>query len=167
MNRKLLLSALAAAALAVGNAGAATSPQSANFTVQITIQNSCTITASNVDFGTHADASAQYNEATAGTVGVTCTGKGPIRVGLNAGTNNPVFGSSQMKLGSNFVGYALYSAANGSGLLGDGTGGSNLLFNGTSTGAAQNFTVHGFTDTTGGAVPDGAYTDSVTATVTF
>jgi len=167
MYRKLVLTALAAATLAIGNAGAATSPQTANFTVQITIQNSCTITASNVDFGTHADASAQYNEATAGTVGVTCTGKGPVTVGLNAGTNNPVFGSSRMKLGTNFVGYALYSAANGSGLLGDGTGGSSLVFNGTSTGALQNFTIHGYTDTSGGAVPDGTYTDSVTATVTF
>lgn len=167
MYRKLIVLALAAATLAVGNASALTSPQTANFTVQIKIQNSCSITASNIDFGTHADAATAYNEATAGTVAVTCAGKGPVVVTLNAGTNNPVYGSSQMKFGSNFVGYALYNAANGSGLLGDGTGTTNYVFNGTSTGAAQSFTIHGYTNTSGGPVPDGVYTDSVTATVTF
>ncbi len=168
MNRKLIVLALAAATLAVGNASAAlTSPQTANFTVQITIQNSCSISASNIDFGTHADAATAYNEATAGTVAVTCAGKGPVVVTLNAGTNNPVYGLSQMKLGTNFVGYALYSAANGSGLLGNGSGGSSDVFNGTSTGALQSFTIHGYTNTSGGPVPDGVYTDSVTATVTF
>lgn len=167
MNRKLIVLALAAASLAVGNASALTSPQTANFTVQITIQNSCSISASNIDFGTHADAATAYNESSAGTVGVTCSGQGPVVVDLNAGTNNPVFGSSQMKLGTHYVGYALYSAANGSGLLGDGTGGSAHVFNSTSTGALQNFTIHGYTNTSGGAIPDGTYTDTVTATVTF
>jgi spore coat protein U-like protein len=168
MNRKLLVSALAAAVLAIGNVGAAAPPTATTtFQVTITIQNSCGITATDVGFGTFADASVAHNEGSSGTVSVTCTGKGPIKVTLDAGANNPTFGSSHMNFGANFVGYALYSAANGTGLLGDGVNGGTPVFNGTSTGALQNFTIHGYTDTSGGPVPDGTYSDTVTATVTF
>ena len=171
MNRKLLVSALAAAVLAIGNVGAAvpTSPQNTTFQVTITIQNACTISATNVGFGTHPDAAAAYNDVAPGTVTVTCSGAGPIKVTLDAGANNPTYGSSHMNFGANFVGYALYSAANGSGLLGDGVNGGSPVFNGTATGAntPQPFTIHGYTDTSGGPVPDGTYSDTVTATVTF
>jgi spore coat protein U-like protein len=168
MNRKLIVLALAAAALAVGNADALTSPQTTTFTAKIVIQNDCSISATNVDFGTHADAATQYNETSAGSVTVTCTGKGPIVVTLNAGTGaGSSYGDSRMYLAGNYVSYALYSAASGVGLLGDGTGTTNYVFNGTATAAAQVFPIHGFTNTSGGPVPDGTYTDTVTATVTF
>jgi spore coat protein U-like protein len=169
MNRKLIVLALAAASLAIGTAGASTltSPQTTTFTAKIVIQKSCSISATNVDFGTHADAATAYNESSAGSVTVTCSGQGPIVVDLDAGANSSTYGASKMVLGGNYVGYALYSAASGSGLLGDGTGGSSHVFNGTATAAAQVFTIHGYTNTNGGAVPSGTYTDTVTATVTF
>ena len=172
MNRKLVVSALAAAVLAIGNVSASTtSPQTSTFHVSITIQNVCSISTTDVNFGTWADASSAHDSATNGSDGnvqVTCTGAGPILVTLNAGLNHPTFGASRMSAGgAAFVGYALYSAANGSGLLGDGINGGSPVFNGTSTVGPQNYPVHGYTDTSGGPVPDGVYTDDVIATVTF
>lgn len=165
--RTAALTAAVVGALAATSAFAAstTSPQTATFEVKIKIDNSCTITADNIDFGTVADVSTAHTAT--GAVHVTCTGKGPIDVQLNAGTGSgSTLGTRQLDDGAgNVVTYNLYNDSGHSTVSGDGTTGSKL-FSGTSTGAQQDLTVYAQTDAQG-AKPAGTYTSTVTATVTF
>jgi spore coat protein U-like protein len=167
MNRKLVFSALVAAILAIGNAGAGTSP--ITFTVQVTVANACTIAVNTLDFGTQTSLAAAVSGSTTGTV--TCTGNSPVTISMNTGSNGTTLGAVlKMKNGANLISYNLYTDAARTLVWGDGATGGTQTVTITPTGgsvAGPTFNVYGLIAAAQNPKPNGVYTDSVTATVTF
>ena len=158
---------LAAALLAVAPLASAAGSNSASLNVTLTLQNTCGITATGVDFGTQTTLAGDIDAA--GSVVVTCTSTGgTYNVSFNAGTT--VGGTiGQRKLfnsaSTNTINYNLYTTAGRTVVLGDGTTG--VVVNGTGNGAAQTYPVYGRVAGGQGAKAIGVYNDVVTATVSF
>ena len=152
---------LAAAATATGS-----------FTVTATINATCTLTTSNVAFGTYDPSSGSPNNASGG-VTVTCTSGSTYTIALDAGANAggaTTFSNRRMKSGSsNYLAYQLYLDSGHATVWGDGTNSSNLNpTSGTFTGngSAQSYTVYGQV-TAGHYSAPGSYSDTVNVTVTY
>lgn len=156
--------AVAAALLAAAPlASAATATDT--MTVSITIENSCTVTANDLDFGTRNTLASNIDASS--TVAVACTGAGPIAVAFSAGAGaSATFASRKMTGASSTINYSLYADAARTQVLGDGTTG-NVVISATSTGTSTSFAVHGRVFGSQNPKPVGSYTDTVTATVTF
>jgi spore coat protein U-like protein len=135
------------------------------FQVSITVQNECTITVNDLDFGTVSDLVASVDGATTGTV--TCTGVAPVSIAFDAGTGgSSTYGTRQMASGGETINYNLYREPTHTEVLGDGTGGT-FVIELTSTGGADGFSVYARTAPGQNPKPAGAYTSTVTATVSF
>jgi spore coat protein U-like protein len=149
--------ALAAALLAVAPlASAATDTDT--MTVSITIENSCTVDAGDMTFGTQTSLATALT--TTATVSVDCTNQGPITVAFDG---DPSARQMDGPSGAT-INYELHRDAARTEVLGSAAG---QTLSGTSTGGVQNFTVYGRVPAGQGAKPVGAYTDTVTATLTF
>lgn len=139
---------------------------SAQFTVQITIAAACQVnSASNMDFGSHGVLST--NTDATSLITVQCTNSTPFNLALNAGSGGSgatVTNRLMTGTGGATVGYSLYRTAARDTVWGT-TVGTNTLA-GTGTGAAQQFTVYGRVPPQTTPAP-GAYTDTVTATITY
>ncbi|MET0517908.1 MAG: spore coat U domain-containing protein [Burkholderiaceae bacterium] len=152
--------------LAGADASAATSNNS--FQVNATVTSACTISGSAMNFGSSIDplASATPLDATS-TLSVQCTNTTPYTVALNAGSNAggaSNFGNRTMKSGSNSLGYQLYLDAGRASVWGDGTASGTV--GGTGTGSTQSLTIYGRLPSLSNVVP-GAYTDTVTVTISY
>jgi spore coat protein U-like protein len=151
-------------ALAIGlpslSALAATAPSTmgVSSTVQATCRNTATALAFGVYTGTQVDATA--------IVTVTCTNTTPYTVSLNAGTAPEASVTTRRMTGGAgvYLAYALYSNAERTTNWGS-TIGSDVV-SGTGTGSGQAITVYG-REAAGQFVTPGAYTDTITATVTY
>ncbi len=168
----MLLSSLAIGAglmfSAIQEAHAAT-PVTNTFQVTATITSSCTVSGSNLNFGSAIDplAVGVPLDATS-TLTVTCSNTTPYTVALNAGANaggSTNFTSRTMKSGSDTLGYQLYVDSGRTSVWGDGTSSSSAK-NGTGTGAAQSHSVYGRIPSLANVVP-GSYTDTVTVTISY
>lgn len=132
--------------------------------VSITIENSCTIAAEDLSFGT-------VNSLASGATGdadvtVTCTNQGPISVAFSAGSSTDQLARTMAGPGTATIDYQLYDDASLTTPLGDGTGGTATFADSSSDGGAQIFTVYGEVPAQG-AKPVGAYSDTITATITY
>lgn len=148
-----------------------TSPQSANLSVSASIQASCTISTSPLNFGNTYDPVGIHNGTTGvdlqgtGTVTITCTEGAGVTVALDLGLNEGA-GTQRMMINgaSDTLNYDLYSDAGRTIPWNDTTG----TVAETGTGAADVLTVYG-------SVPRGqtnaqagsTYTDTVVASVAF
>lgn len=155
----LLATALLAAA-PLASAATATDPM----TVSITIENSCTVTANDLNFNTQTTLAANIDVGT--TVSVLCTGAGPINVGFSTGAGAGATYGSRKMTGPALIDYSLYSDAGRTSVLGDGSAGT-VRIGSTSTGVAQSFDVYGRVFAGQNPKPVGTYTDTVVATVEF
>lgn len=157
----VILSGLALGS-AVLEAEAATTTQT--FTVQLTITASCSITsASTLDFGSQGLLNSVIDATS--TIQVQCTTSTPYNIGLDAGAGSgATVTTRKMTNGGSTVNYSIYSDTGRTTVWGN-TIGSNTV-TGTGTGSAQSFTVYGRVpvQTTPAA---GAYSDTVTVTVTY
>ena len=139
------------------------------FQVQATLTSACTVSGATLNFGASIDplATATPLDATS-TLSVVCTNTTPYTVALNAGSNAggaSNFGARAMKSGSNLLGYQLYSDTGRSTVWGDGTASSSTSA-GTGSGSTQTLTIYGRLPSLANAIP-GAYTDTVTVTVSY
>lgn len=135
------------------------------FLVSITIENDCTISINDLNFGTVNDLTPSISGSTSGTV--TCTGLAPVSVAFSAGTGGTSsFTTRQMDDGTNTIDYNLYRDAANTEILGDGTGGT-FTIDFTSTGGADAFDVYGLTGAGQNPKPAGTYNSTITATATF
>jgi spore coat protein U-like protein len=131
-----------------------------SFNVSVTVLSGCTITASNLAFGTYLATAASTSTS---TISVTCTNTTPYNVGLSAGAGGSVT-TRMMKNGTNSLNYWLYQNSAHTTNWGNTVGTDTV--GGTGNGALQSLTVYG-------RVPAGqfvralAYTDTITATVTY
>ncbi|ANJ75698.1 spore coat U domain-containing protein [Ralstonia insidiosa] len=138
--------------------------QTTTFTVTLTLQNNCLISANPLNFGTQGVLSANVDQTT--SLSVTCSTAAPYNVGLDAGTTTGSTVAARLLAGSGgaTVGFQLYSDSAHTQVWGN-TIGTNTV-TGTGTGTAQTLTVYG-------RVPQqstpaaGTYTSTITATITF
>jgi len=167
MQGSVLLVGLALALLA--RQAMAATPVTTTFPVTATITSACTVSGSALNFGSAIDplSSTTPLDATS-TVTVTCSNTTPYTVSLNAGANaggSSNFSTRTMKSGSDTLAYQLYLDAGRATVWGDGTASSSAR-NGTGSGSAQSLTVYGRLPSLANVVP-GAYTDTVTVTISY
>jgi len=152
----LALALLAVAPLA--SAGTATD----SFKVSITIENSCTITANDLDFGTRDTLDANIDAQT--SLDVTCTGISPLQVAFDNGTGaGSSAGARKLTNSGSTIDYVLAKDSSRSELLGTGAG----TIDAVSTGGTQTFPVYGRVLAGQNPKKIGRYLDTVTATVSF
>lgn len=167
MNRKFLLLTLAAATLAIGNAGAGTAVSPA-FQVKITISNSCSVGVNDLQFPPTSSLATSITGSSTGTV--TCTGNSPVTVGINTGLNGGAQGSAlTMTNGIDSINYNLYTNNAFTNKWGDASGGGTVQIPVTPAGGntPTTFTYYGATAAGQNPKSNGSYADSVVATVTF
>lgn len=131
-----------------------------NFAVSVTVVKACTISATNLAFGIYTGA---LIDSTA-TISVTCTSTTTYTVGLSAGlATGATVTTRKMQNGTILLGYSLYRNTRHTNNWGNTTG---SWATGTGTGIPQALTVYG--QLPAGTVPaPGAYTDTITATITY
>jgi spore coat protein U-like protein len=155
--------------LSIGVAHATT--QTTTFTVSVTITASCTISASNLAFGSQGVLAANVDQTS--TITVQCTNTTPYTVGLDNGLNFSA--TRRMKdtgAGTTFVGYGLYTdvaranAWTTTTSTTTCTGGTNTCAIGTGSGSNQTITVYGRIPPQTTPAP-ATFNDTVTATITY
>jgi spore coat protein U-like protein len=164
---KILTATLATGVMAAGIAQAATT--TTTFAVTATVQSTCSATAATLAFPNYTPGGGAQTGNT--TISVKCTKNTPFTVALNAGTTTgDAFAQRLMGSGANTLQYNLYTTSGLGTIFGDGTGGTGTIA-GTGLGVATANAVQVF-----GQVPDsatnqaaipGAYTDTITVTVTY
>jgi spore coat protein U-like protein len=163
--------AVVSASIVLGLSGSVTAQAAtatANLTVQLTVTATCSVNAATLNFGSTGLLSSPITAST--SLSVTCTNSTPYSVGLDNGSNFNT--TRRMKQGTNFIGYGLYTDA---GLTNPWTTASSSTTCtttsscalGTGNGSAQSITVFGQVPALGTAPAPGAYTDTVTITVTY
>ena len=140
-----------------------------NFQVNATVVSSCTVSGTTLNFGNTIDPLATSTPVDAtSSLSIQCTNTTPYAVALNAGSNAggaSNFGARAMKSGSRSLAYQLYLDTGRSSIWGDGSAGS-ASYTGTGTGSAQSLNIYGRLPSLANVVP-GAYTDTVTVTVSY
>ncbi len=173
IRRVVRSSTIVSASIAVALSGSTVvqaATATANMTVQLTVTASCSINAATLDFG-NAGLLAALIDATT-TLSVTCTNTTPYSVGLDNGVN---FSSTRrMRQGAtaNYIGYAIYTDSGRTNAWTTASSSTtcsaaNSCFLGTGNGSAQSITVYGRVPALGTAPTPGAYTDTVTMTITY
>lgn len=164
----VIKSALSAAVLgSLALVGAPTSAVAATatttFAVTATVQATCIVSATPMAFGTYTGA---LLASTTSTVSVTCTNTTPYNVGLNAGlaTGATVTARKMTGPAGALLAYSLFSDSARSINWGQTIGTDTVT--GTGNGSAQALTVYGQVAAAQYLAP-GAYTDTITATVTY
>jgi spore coat protein U-like protein len=135
---------------------AAAATATTTFAVTATVQATCTVSATAMAFGTYTAAVAPSTS----TVTVTCTNTTPYTVGLSAGlATGATVTNRSMTGGSVLLGYGLYS---------DSAHSVNFVTTTslTGNGAAQPITIYGQIPAAEYVTP-GAYTDTITVTVSY
>ena len=155
-----LLAGLAVPVAALG----ATSPP-ATFQVSATVIPACIVTANPLSFGSY-DPTATTNLDATTTLSVTCTIGTSFRVGLDAGASSGATVSARkMTSGSNALAYALYQDSTRATNWGN-TPGTDTPPAATAPATPSILTVYGRVPMNQN-VTAGAYTDTVTVTVTY
>ncbi len=165
--RKYAIAPLAAGVLLAlaGTADAAT--KTSNFTVNATVASNCVISSTNLNFGNY-DATTALTGSS--SVVVRCSNGTIYTVSLSPGSGS--FATRTMKNGTNNLEYNLYTTNALTTVWGDGTASTGTR-GGTGTGLSaardQTLTVFGSlpNSTANQDAPAGAYTDTITATVTY
>ena len=136
----------------------------ASFQVMAGINETCLVSASDLNFGEVSSLASDVIGTSA--VSVTCTTGLDYAVSLNGGLYGTI-AARKMKIagGTDTVDYNLYTNATRSTLWGDSTAGSVQA--GDGTGAAQALTVYGKVDAQASTPAAGTYTDTITVTVTY
>lgn len=132
-------------------------PATTTFTVTATVANLCTISATNMAFGTYTPSSA----ATAtSTITSTCSSGDTDAISLSAGSGS--YSQRTMINGSNSLNYNLYTD---SGYMNIWDSSTNVVTL-TGTGGQQTTTVYGQVPA-GQYVAAGSYSDTITASITY
>jgi len=137
------------------------SSSTASFSLTVTIQASCAISANALSFGQYSGALLKVNT----TLSVTCTDTTPYNVGLSAGTASGASVTNRMMTGPSgkLLHYSLFSNSSYSTNWGNSSG---SWVAGTGTGLAQTLTVYGEIPASQNTL-SGTYTDTITATVNY
>ncbi len=153
-----------AVALATSPAWLTAATKTTTFAVRLTLTADCTITASDLDFGSQGVLAANVDQTS--SVSVTCSNNAPYQVGLDGGTaaGSSIANRLMAGTGAATVQYQIYRDSGRTQIWGN-TPGTDTV-GGTGSGAAQAITMYGRVPPQ--ATPAaGTYTTTVTATVNF
>jgi len=168
MNKILSAGLVAAAIATAGSVNAATT--TTTFQVTATVATNCLVSATALAFGTYTQGAGNVNQSS--TVNVNCSLGTGFNVGLNAGaTPAATVTTRKMLNGANQLAYTLFSDTGRTVNWGNTVGTDTQARTGAGFGPANvvALTVYGQVpdNTANQGVPAGAYTDTVTVTVTF
>lgn len=134
------------------------------FTVTATATKACNISATSLNFGNYDPTAATPLDSTS-TITILCTTGTAYNIGLNAGSApGATVTTRKMTNGANSLNYALYQDSSRTINWGNTVGTDTV--GGTAGGTAANLSVYGQVPALQN-VPVGAYTDTVTATITY
>jgi spore coat protein U-like protein len=162
--RHFLLGTTAALSLLTGQARwADAATASSTIAVSATALALCTVSATSMAFGNYSS-TAVLDAST--SVGVTCTNGTSYTVGLDNGTTSGATSATRLMAGggSDTLGYSLYKDSARSSVWGNSVGSNTTA--GTGSGSLQSLTVYGRVPASQFVAP-GAYTDTVTVTVSY
>lgn len=132
-----------------------------SFLVTATISNACTISASNLNFGTYTGAVLNSTSM----ISVSCTKNAPYYVGLDPGrATGATVTTRKLTSGTHTLNYALYSNSTRTTNWGNTVGTDTVT--GTGSGNSQSLTVYGQIPAGQSLIP-GTYSDTITATITY
>lgn len=134
------------------------------FTASATVVNNCTISATNISFGTAGVLSTAL--AAAGAISARCTNGDAFRIALNGGSSGSVATRTlQRQGGGGAVSYQLYTDSARSVPWGDGSAGTSMV---TGTGSGNTQAINVYAKVPAQATPSpGTYSDTITATIVF
>lgn len=166
--KTLLASALLALGGFAAGAGAATNPATTTFKVKLVVQKACSVSATDLDFGSQDSTATNFSASTNGTVTVTCSKTTPYIVGL-APSNGNGSGAGAMSSAttSDTVAYQLYQDNAGTVWGNTGTlaaAGNEVSGTGTGTAATA---LPVYAKVANANVAPGTYSDTVTVNVTY
>ena len=161
---KLSLLAVALLASAAVPAMAASNPATANFNVTLTVQKACTVTASDMVFGTH-DFTEATNIDNTSTISVKCTKGTSYGVALSKG--NGASETARVMKGATTADTVAYALYNDSGRTVNWGTAAGALTGQTGTGSAQSLTVYGRVAPAALNVTPDNYSDIVAVSVTY
>jgi spore coat protein U-like protein len=158
-----------AAALALLASGAQAATSTNTFTVSTNVTASCAVSGSDLTFS-DIDPLANASSATDGTstISVTCSNTTPYNIGLSAGTSaGSTVGARKMTHtdGTSTLSYALYSDSGRTSNWGETVDTDTVA--GVGTGTNQDLTVYGQIASGQQTAKVGAYSDTVTVTVSY
>jgi spore coat protein U-like protein len=161
---KRFLLGVAAAALTTVLSASETSAATttATFSVSATVVATCNVTTNNLNFGAYSGLVANGTS----TLTATCSTGTPYTIGLNQGTATGATVTTRKMggPGAQLLNYGLFQDSGHATNWGN-TSGTDTQAS-TGTGVAQNFTVYGQIPA-GQLVQAGAYSDTITTTITF
>jgi spore coat protein U-like protein len=163
MKIRTSLKPLAVAAAALLPVAAWPATTTTTMAVTTAVISSCVVVATPMAFGNYDPTSATATTSTS-VISVTCTSGAPYNVGLDKGANGSSVTARLLKVGASTLPYALYSDSGRTTNWGSTIGTDTVT--GTGSAILQPITVYGGIPA-GAAVPAGAYTDTVTVTVTY
>ena len=149
----------------VGNCAAIglTNVTNVPFTVQANYPATCSVTATNLNFGSHGVLDASVDATN--TVSVTCSNTTPYTISLNGGNSGATDPTlRKMANGAATITYGIYTNAARTLPWGSTIGADTVA--GTGTGAVQNYTAYGRVPAQTTLSPQ-TYTDTITVTVTY
>lgn len=155
---------LAALLLAAETSHATTT--TTTFTASAVIAASCTVSATNLAFGTYSATSGTALTGTS-TINVYCTSGTPYTVAMNVGSGGGTFATRAMANGGNLMNYNLYTSAAHTTVWGDGTSSTaTVAGNGAGVLTSSPNTVYGDIPIAQD-LPAGTYTSTITVTVSY
>jgi spore coat protein U-like protein len=164
LRRAAAVTAIAAAAVS-SQAFAATT--TATLGSSATVTSNCTVSTTAVSFGDVNVISGSNVDATGG-ISVTCTSGTAWTASADAGLGTgATLDTRKMSDGTNFLDYVLYTDSSRTSIWGDGVGGTTSTVADTGSGTAQPKTIYARVPSGQTSLPAGAYSDTVTVTVTY
>ncbi len=142
------------------------STATATFAVSATVVKTCIVSSSGLAFGNYTGIAITN---TTGTISVTCTNTTPYTVTLSQGASGSYTGRYMTYTSGSTtydLNYQLYTTSSDGNIFGDNNSDGTSDDTGTGSGSAQTITVYGVV-AAGQYPPPGAYSDSLTATVTY
>lgn len=152
---------LGGAIMGLSSVAAMAATATSTFQVTANVQATCQISATNLNFGNYSGVELTNTS----TITVNCTQNQGYNIGLNGGSNSlPVTGRKMTGPGGTVLNYALYRDNNHTTNWGNTVGTDTAQGNGS--GANQTLTVYGKLAANQLVTP-GAYSDTITATITY
>ena len=159
---KLFVAALACAIFALAPLISHATDETDTFTVSATVVDSCSITAGDLSFGNY-DPTEGGDVTATSTIDITCSNGTGWTLKLCEGSAG-VFTTRTMEKGTDTLNYNLYNEATHTTVWDNTVAG---WVTGTGDGTAQSQTVYGKIPSGQNTAVVGAYTDTITATVTY
>jgi spore coat protein U-like protein len=170
MRARRLLPSLAAAGLMLAvSLGTGAATKTATFEVKVTIQSECTLTATNLDFGSLGGLNPiSGNQDAQSTLTVTCTPMTPYQIGMDQGNvSGSTVENRVMSNGTAQLAFQLYEDTTRNDIWGNTPGSGGNTVGGTGSGNAQTLTVYGRIPSGQGQPQAGVYKSVVTAAIYY